>query len=343
MIHHLLTYARWDVIGNWKRQLLKYAPPDGVVFLYGSDDDHQFGPLARNDAVIWVLASHRHFPPTLTACLPAVRQLPRTDRDPDIPDELLRHFRRPGNRRTGARSRPWKHVAVGGEGSRFYAHNYATKPLSRIELLNIDGETLKQAGDPWDAVHHGPLLMRPKEVRDPAPLLEHAAAVAARTIFLSWKHRDARPGQPGRCDLRRDVLDFVREVNKATFGVWLDMLALPNFHPNTDDDAVMAKLLEEGLRNSQAIGVVASIHYGALSPGSEENWTERELRSKPSSRRFALLTPAPRRVLGDGRIGAGLAADEVNHVVTGDAAAAARDFEIWFSTVNPMASNPMAS
>ncbi len=334
MVDHLLLYARWDIIGIWKRQLLKYAPPDGVVFLYGSNDDHQFGPLARNDAILWVLASHRHFPPTLTACIRAVRQLPRTDRDPHISDDLMRHFRKPGNRQTGTRSSAWKHVAVGGEDSRFLAHNDATEPLSRIELLNIDRETLKQEGDAWDAVHHGPLLMRPKAIRDPAPLVEHAAAVAARTVFLSWKHRDTRPGQPGRCDPRREVLEFVREINKASFGVWLDVLALPNFHPNTDDDELMAHLLEQGLRNSQAIGAVASPHYGALSPGSTQNWTEQELRSKPRNRRFALLTPATQSVLDDGRIGAGLTAGDVDHVITGNAAVAARDLKAWFTTVN---------
>jgi hypothetical protein len=325
MTNHLIAYVSWPIIGQWKRLLLKHAGGGIPWFVYGSNDDRQFERFAKDGAVLWLLASHRDLPPTLVARLAPVERLGR-EPHPEVPQDLVDELKPADDPAAN-----YEFKVKGGRRSRFYGHNDASRALTELALVGNRDGLVKRAGEPWAPRRHGVLLQRPHRVQDPSPLDKLATDARARSLFISWKHSDVKGRRRRNIELRRKVIGFTRALNARSFAVWLDELALPNFHPNSPDDALLELLLRQGLRESRVVVAVASDHYGTVSPGKRVNWTKKELHSKRRPNRVGLLMDQAQGHETDRQgSGSSLGHETVGLLLAGEPDEAACEFCRWF-------------
>jgi len=283
MKNHLVAYVQWPIISRWKRLVLKYACGDQPTFVYGSNDKRQFDRFARDGAVLWIMASHRNYPPTLVAQLKNVERIDG-GREFTIPPGLLSELKPLG------RDKKFQFIVQGSKGSCFYGHNDATIVLKELALLGNDGKILKEAEEEWNPRKHGNLLQRPYRLYHSYPIKNFADKLQRHTVFISWKHCNVKGRKHENLRKRKYVMEFARELNKNTIAVWIDEWALPNYEPRTADDNLMQLLLRQGLKQSRVVIAVASDQYGCISMDSTRNWTNLEWQSKSKQKRVALFT-----------------------------------------------------
>lgn len=283
MSSHLIAYVQWSIISRWKRLILKYACDGKPTFVYGSNDDRQFDRFARDSAILWIVASHRDYPPTLVAQLKNVERIDESQQS-TTPPGLLSDLKPPGQ------GKRYRFKVRGAQGSRFYGHNDVLPALNGLALLGNDGKTVKEAGEEWIPRMHGNMLQRPHRVDDASTLETFADKLKRQTVFISWKHCDVKGRKHDNLRKRNYVKEFARELNKEDVAVWLDEFALPNYRPKTADDNLMKLLLRQGLKQSRVVIGVASDHYGCRSADSTTNWTKQEWQSKLKRYRVALFT-----------------------------------------------------
>jgi hypothetical protein len=282
---HLVAYVQGSIISRWKRLVLKYACEGKPTFVYGSNDDRQFNRFARDGAVLWIVASHRDYPPTLVAKLNNVERIDE-GRESTIPPGLLSELKPLGH------GKKYRFKVRGARGSRFYGHNDAIPVLNELALLGNDGRIAKEAKEEWNPRKHGNMLQRPHRVYDASPLATFSDKLQRQTVFISWKHCDVKGRKHDNLRRRSYVKEFARELNKAEIAVWLDEFALPNYRPKTADDNLLELLLSQGLKQSRVVIAVASNQYGCRSPGSIKNWTKQEWQSKSKRNRVVLFSDA---------------------------------------------------
>ena len=280
---HIVVYVRWQIISRWKRLVLKYACNGLPVFAYGSNDNRQFAKYAKNGATLWVIASHRLFPPTLVAQLENIERVEKGNAS-KIPPGLWSELKPIGI------GKKYDFIVKGSDDSRFFGHNNALPVLKELEFLSSKGNILKGSKEEWVPRKHGIMLMRPHRVANDYPLTNFADKLDKNTVFMSWKHCDVKGRKHENLRKRDHVKAFAKELNDNGLSVWLDELALPKYKPNTSDDHMMDLLLKQGLDQSHVIIAVSSDHYGRLLPGSEINWTKQEWESKPKKDRVVLFT-----------------------------------------------------
>ena len=280
---HLVAYVRWSIISRWKRLVLKYACDGKPTFVYGSNDDRQFDNFARDGAVLWIVASHRDYPPTLVAQLKNVERIEES-RNSTIPPGLLSELKPLGH------CKKYRFEVQGAQGSRFFGHNDAMPVLNELALLGNDGRIAKEAEEKWNPRKHGNMLQRPHRVDDASPLKTFADKLQRQTVFISWKHCDVKGRKYENLRKKDYVKEFTRELNKNEVAVWLDDFALPNYRPKTADDNLMKLLLRQGLKQSRVVIAVASDQYGCRSSDSTKNWTKQEWQSKSKRNRVVLFT-----------------------------------------------------
>jgi hypothetical protein len=323
---HILAYVQWSIISRWKRLVLKYAEDNEPIFLYGSNDDRQFEKYAKEGANLWIMASHKDYPPTLVAKLKRVKRIDHI-RD-TIPQELLREFKPLG------KGKKYKYIVKGMKGSRFYGHNNALPVLHKLALLGDNGKLNKKEEDRWIPKKHGIMLIRPHRIQNITPLWDYAKKLQKQTVFISWKHGDVKGRKHENLRIRNFVREFIRELNKEKYAVWIDELALPNYKPKTEDDVLMELLLRQGLTQSQVLLAVASNHYGCKSPESAKNWTKQEWNSKSNANRailFAENSNNDKHKCDDTHT---LVISDINgKVLSGKPYDAARDFARWIKQV----------
>lgn len=283
MSTHLIAYVQWSIISRWKRLVLKYACDGKPTFVYGSKDDRQFDRFARDGAVLWIMASHREYPPTLVAKLEKVERIDESQKS-TIPPGILSELKPIGQ------GEEYQFKVRGTQGSRFYGHNDVMPVLNELALLGNDGKTVKEAEEEWIPRKHGNMLQRPHRVDNASRLMTFADKLQRQTVFISWKHCDVKGRKHVNLRKRNYVKEFTRELNKAEVAVWLDEFALPNYRPKTTDDNLMELLLRQGLKHSRVIIAVASDQYGCKSSDSTKNWTKQEWKSKSKQNRVALFT-----------------------------------------------------
>ena len=100
------------------------------MFVYGSNDERQFDSFAKDGAVLWIVASHRDYPPTLVAQLKNVERIDEI-RKSTIPPGLMSELKPLG------RDKKYRFKVRGAQGSRFYGHNDARLVLNKLALLPI--------------------------------------------------------------------------------------------------------------------------------------------------------------------------------------------------------------
>ena len=282
MSTHLLAYVQVDILSRWKRLSLKYARDGVPIFAYGSDDDRQFAEYAKDGTVLWIFASHRHHPPSLTARLTAVQRID-TQHPRGVPTGFLRELKHP------KRHKAYAFRVKGGKGSCFFGHNDALPTLTKLGLLGHRGDFVKKPKEPWDARRHGPMMLRSYRVLDASSLAEFASKLRRRTIFVSWKHADTKGRKRKNMARKRWVMDFVRTLTQHDVAVWLDDFALPDYQPRTQDDDLLEMLLKQGLQKSKFVVAAATDRYATKSDSSRENWTKKEWKSKVRRNRAILF------------------------------------------------------
>lgn len=283
MSTNLVANVKWPIISRWKRLVLKYACDGKPTFVYGSNDDRQFNSFARDGAALWIVSSHRDYPPTLVAQLKNIERIDES-RESTIPPGLLSDLKPLGH------GKMYRFKVRGAQGSRFYGHNDATPVLNELALLGKDGKTVKEAEEKWSPRKHGKILQRPHRVDHAFPLKIFADKFQRQTVFISWKHCDVKGRKYENLRKRNYVKEFARELNKNEVAVWIDDFALPNYRPKTADDNLMELLLRQGLKQSRVVIAVASDQYGCRSLDSTKNWTKQEWQSKFRRNRVALFT-----------------------------------------------------
>lgn len=324
MSQHLIAYVRWSIISRWKRLVLKYACEGKPSFVYGSNDDRQFDSFARDGAVLWIVASHRDYPPTLVAKLNNVERIDES-RKSTIPPGLLSELKPIGH------GKKYRFKVLGGKGSRFYGHNDAMPVLNELALLGNDGKIVKKVEEEWNPRKHGNMLQRPHRIDNVSLLTTFAEKLQQQTVFISWKHSDVKGRKQENLRKRYYVKEFTKELNKGEVAVWLDEFALPNYRPNTADDNLMELLLRQGLKQSRVVIAVASDRYGCKSSGSNINWTKKEWKSKSKRNRIALFTSDAQQANHDCEDNSpSVNLDSANLCLSGMPSSAASDFLYWF-------------
>ena len=283
MKNHIIAYVRWEIISRWKRLMLKYSCDGKSTLVYGSNDDRQFDHFAKEGAVLWIFASHHDYPPTLIAQLKNVERIDEI-RNSTLPPGLLSELKPLG------RDKKYRFKVQGSQGSCFYGHNDATLVLKELALLGKDGRIIKEADVSWNPRKHGNMLQRPHRIYSPTPIQTFADKLQKHTVFISWKHCDVKGKKHENLKKRNYVKEFLKELNKNEFAVWVDELALPNYQPRTADDNLMNLLLRQGIKQSRVVIAVASDQYGCISLDSTINWTKQEWQSKSKQNRVALFT-----------------------------------------------------
>lgn len=292
--------------------------------MYGSNDDRQFDSFARDGAILWIVASHRDYPPTLVAKLNTVERIDES-RKSTIPPGFLWELKPLG------KGKKYRFKVLGAQGSQFYGHNDVMPVLNEFVLLGNDGKIVKEEGELWNPRKHGNMLQRPHRIDNACPLTTFADNLLRQTVFISWKHRDIKGRKHENLRKRNYVKEFVRELNKAEVAVWLDEFALPNYRPKTADDHLMKLLLEQGLEQSRVVIAVASDQYGCRSADSTTNWTKQEWQSKLKQYRLALFTSDAQQTKKDGEDnGPPVNLDSAELSLSGKPSDAAVKFLDWF-------------
>jgi len=324
MSTHLLAYVQWSIISRWKRLVLKYACDGEPIFVYGSNDDRQFDRFARDGAVLWIVASHRDYPPTLVAQLKSIERIDES-RQSTIPPGLLSDLKPLGH------GKRYRFTVRGAQGSRFYGHNDVLPVLNELTLLGNDGKTVKDADEEWIPRKHGNMLQRPHRIEDASLLNIFAGKLKRQTVFISWKHCDVKGRKHENLRKRNYVKEFARELNKDEVAVWLDEFALPNYRPRTADDNLMKLLLRQGLKQSRVVIAVASDQYGCMTAGSTTNWTKQEWQSKLKRFRAALFTSDAQQAKQDSEgNGTAVNLESAELTLSGKPSSAASKFLDWF-------------
>ena len=272
-MHHepveLIAYVQTAKVTDWKRRVLRHRLESGrPVYLYRSDDDHDFAEFARPGAVLWIVESHRNQPPSLAARLDVIGQihaeavLEIRDREGETESALsmLRSFEYHSTNRWYAVGDP--------ETSRFYGLNDFSGALLSTELKG--GQPWEPGAVVWEPAF-GRRFIRPRRVVAGQSALHDAAKrLRTRSIFVSWKHRDfaSRPGV---------VLELVNQLAAAGLDCWWDHRAMPRSRALTKlhhQPELLGLLLEDGLNHATALLALGSDQYGQPSSSiSGRNWT----------------------------------------------------------------------
>ena len=132
MENHVLCYVKRPLITKWKRLVLTRDEP---LFVYASNDKGLFRSRLKKGGVLWVISSIPNRPPELVARL-NIKKVRNRDKlvneaaDFDIHlSNFLQEF-------------PFKWVAFGKEGSKFFGHNNAETAL-------LQSAFRAEHGNPW--------------------------------------------------------------------------------------------------------------------------------------------------------------------------------------------------
>lgn len=262
---HFVVYLRWDVRRDWKRlDPEAAADPSLYPHAYGSNWRH-FRAQVADGSTLWVVACPRYgrgatayrFPPSLVARLATVSVTTGVRR------------RRPASPSHYA----WVARAAKDE-SAYFPVNNALFPLTEVRFVDGRGRVsrLPRAGPADQAVtapyaHIPQCLQSIRRVHpgDEAVLDRYARQLAARrTVFLSYSRREvARAGF--------DTGALADALRRRHFVPWLDIELLAQDAGGARfDDALLGRLLDDGLRQAALMVALTGPDYAASA------WTARE-------------------------------------------------------------------